>query len=218
MKKGFTLIELLIVVLIIAILAAIAIPNFLEFQTRAKVSRVKSDHRSLATGLEAYYVDNNEYPAMAVGEWGANAQWVLGAPGAYNICTFRLRNSATQITLMHTMTTPIAYITGYFPDPFASSKGSSFAYRTYSFTWILFSYGPDRDENNPRTNPSDHNNYIPEYQMMGGIDFNFETAFNIDVSQPSSLYLGSIGVKGTGLHYDPTNGTTSEGDVVRVKG
>ena len=121
MKKGFTLIELLIVVLIIAILAAIAIPNFLEFQTRAKVSRVKSDHRSLATGLEAYYVDNNEYPAMATQLLGANASYAAGAPGAYNMCTFRIRNTATQMTLLKTVTTPIAYITSFFPDPFASS-------------------------------------------------------------------------------------------------
>ncbi len=63
-KRGFTLIELLIVVAIIAILAAIAVPNFLEAQTRAKVARVRSDHRSLATAVESYYVDNNEYPAM----------------------------------------------------------------------------------------------------------------------------------------------------------
>jgi len=58
---GFTLIELLIVVAIIAILALIAVPNFLEAQTRAKISRAKSDMRSLATAEEAYFVDYNSY-------------------------------------------------------------------------------------------------------------------------------------------------------------
>jgi len=61
-KKGFTLIELLIVVAIIAILAAIAIPNFLAAQVRAKVSRAKGELRTVATALESYFVDNNYYP------------------------------------------------------------------------------------------------------------------------------------------------------------
>ena len=61
-RKGFTLIELLIVVAIIAILALIAVPNFLEAQMRSKVSRVYSDMRSMAVAFEAYYVDNNAYP------------------------------------------------------------------------------------------------------------------------------------------------------------
>ncbi len=60
--KAFTLIELLIVVAIIAILAAIAVPNFLEAQTRAKVSRGYADMRSVATALETYAVDNSKYP------------------------------------------------------------------------------------------------------------------------------------------------------------
>lgn len=60
--NGFTLVELLIVVSIIAVLAVIAVPNFLEALTRAKVSRVKSDLRAAATCIEAYGVDNNAYP------------------------------------------------------------------------------------------------------------------------------------------------------------
>ena len=61
-KHGFTLIELLIVIAIIAILALIAIPNFLEAQTRAKVSRVKADMRTLGGACEAYTVDWNNPP------------------------------------------------------------------------------------------------------------------------------------------------------------
>ena len=61
-QAGFTLIELLVVVAILAILAAIAVPNFLEAQTRAKVARVTSDLRAAATCLEAYAMDNNQYP------------------------------------------------------------------------------------------------------------------------------------------------------------
>ena len=62
--KAFTLIELLIVVAIIAILAAIAVPNFLEAQTRAKISRTVSDMRSIATAVEAYIIDNNNVPIL----------------------------------------------------------------------------------------------------------------------------------------------------------
>lgn len=59
--KGFTLIELLIVVAIIGILAAIAVPNFLNAQMRAKIARTHADQKAVSTSLEQYFLDWNTY-------------------------------------------------------------------------------------------------------------------------------------------------------------
>ena len=61
-SKGFTLIELLIVVAIIGIIAAIAIPNLLNAIDRGKQKRTMADVRSIGTAVESYAVDNNVYP------------------------------------------------------------------------------------------------------------------------------------------------------------
>ena len=64
-SKGFTLIELLIVVAIIGIIAAIAIPNLLNAIDRGKQKRTMADMRSIGTAVESYAVDNNVYPVAA---------------------------------------------------------------------------------------------------------------------------------------------------------
>lgn len=64
-RKGFTLIELLIVVAIIGIIVAIAIPNLLNAIQRAKQRRTMGDMRSIATAIESYATDYNSYPPPA---------------------------------------------------------------------------------------------------------------------------------------------------------
>jgi prepilin-type N-terminal cleavage/methylation domain-containing protein len=65
-EKGFTLIELLIVVAIIGILAAIAIPQFASYRKKAFDSAAASDLKTMRTELEGYYTDNFRYPNAAL--------------------------------------------------------------------------------------------------------------------------------------------------------
>ena len=66
-QNGFTLIELLIVVAIIGILAAIAVPNFLNAQLRAKIADTQSDLRTFIVAMQQYHLDNNSYHAHRCG-------------------------------------------------------------------------------------------------------------------------------------------------------
>lgn len=213
--KGFTLIELLIVVAIIAILAAIAVPNFLEAQVRSKVSRVKADQRSLATALESYYIDNNGYPEQdssggTADGFGANA--LPNASGqllAYP--TFRRKQNNTD--QLHTLTTPISYITSLFPDPFAKTPGAIFCYsrpdgilgpEVVNSGWIVWSWGPDVDESQI-TSPGKMGCDLTAKPPAVA-----DTYYNPRGVVPSPTLIDQA-------TYDPTNGTTSHGDVYRYK-
>jgi len=94
--KGFTLIELLIVVAIIGILAAIAVPNFLNAQTRAQLAQVQSNFKALATAFESYHVD---YGCYALHD----------PPHNYNV-------------YKNALTTPVAYIARIPVDIFQTAK------------------------------------------------------------------------------------------------
>ena len=113
-KKGFTLIELLIVVVIIGILAAIAIPKFANTKEKAFVASMKSDLRNLITAQEAYFSDNTNNYAPAISNLGTNyasspgitvvlsnvttTGWGASATstGTSKTCTITLGGSATD--------------------------------------------------------------------------------------------------------------------------
>jgi len=204
MKKiyGFTLIELLIVVAIIAILAAIAVPNFLEAQVRSKVSRTRSDLRTIATGLESYAVDNNHYPPML----GPVGSIYVGEPSqtAYGIDRgFEWR------TLPPMLSTPVAYLSTQFIDvfkiggvgsqaphlgnPYDSGNAFDIGYTYHNIVdYVRAGWGPENID------------YYGSWRIFSlGPDKAYNTPFG-----DADASLGWI--------YDPTNGTISRGCVLRT--
>ena len=79
MRKGFTLIELLIVVVIIGILAAIAIPKFANTKQKAYITAMKSDLRNLVTSEEAYFSDSSSYTST-IGNLKYNSSTGVSTP------------------------------------------------------------------------------------------------------------------------------------------
>jgi type II secretion system protein G len=207
--KAFTLIELLIVVAIIAILAAIAVPNFLEAQTRAKISRAKSDLRSITTALEAYAVDNNVYPtkrgALLAGL--VNTGTIIGSW----VPEVRTDNEAS-------ITTPIAYLTTVPRDVFNRGNAKLDAlnlgenHPVYGFRYA-------RMIDRPGT-------MIPANELAGagGSDLSATDPFGIPgqtrLTRYGRWFMLSSGpdldddIFGFNNQHDPTNGTVSNGDIL----
>jgi prepilin-type N-terminal cleavage/methylation domain-containing protein len=207
--RAFTLIELLIVVAIIAILAAIAVPNFLEAQTRAKVSRARADLRSVATALEAYRIDFNVYPPHRGPTLETEPVHTLNGYGGSRSFGFR--------TISLRLSTPISYITSTaLIDPFkrgAEDPGNLMAYESGDPTDIALVY---------------HNIYqYAIIEMAAGFD---PDDFNNDYGHwrifslgPNKRYETTSGT-GTGFGnpnfgwiYDATNGTISTGFIIRTQ-
>lgn len=197
MKKftGFTLIELLIVVAIIAILAAIAVPNFLEAQVRAKVSRAKNDMRSIATALEAYRTDNNDYVP------DRQTFGILGGGG---------------LIPLYWLTTPVAYMSSVPPNAFPnknSQSESKTAYLYYTKGWLRVLTNNWTNQNLVALNDATGKKWVT---VSIGPDllpsFGEYILFGEDYVNSIVSHFGGT----NGCLYDPTNGTMSHGDIVRA--
>ena len=196
-RKGFTLIELLIVVAIIAILAAIAIPNFLQAQTRAKVTRVKAEMHSIAVGLESYYVDENAYIPCD------GTPWTPPSGNTYDQ-TSRL-------------STPIAYMPSVPKDRFQAQ-------------WLQNNYPGASGLGRPFPHYSDSCDAGSKWIMNAGKFFPYSVGGGVFPGQQSShkwallsygpcqkYYWGdTFNWYPVMTEYDPTNGTVSNGCIIRL--
>jgi type II secretory pathway pseudopilin PulG len=154
-RHGITLVEVAIVVTVTAFMTVVIALVFLESQKRARVARTKSEMRTLATAIEAYYVDWSIYPGCGIGRFGTrgfrtfnsdvarrtgNLSGVADLP-SFSICDFPAPDKGFL-----TLTTGVSFIgwskgprqrqlfpyTPYIPaypvDPFCADRGATFVY------------------------------------------------------------------------------------------
>jgi len=100
---GFTLIEVMITVAIVAILAAVALPNYLDYLTRSKLVEAKSGLADMRTRLEQYFLDNRAYPAECIAPAaGPAGTGKIYLPAAAQFFTFTCNLAATTYTVTAT--------------------------------------------------------------------------------------------------------------------
>lgn len=91
-KNGFTLVEILVVVTIIALLVSIAMPQLAAYKIRANNGTCGADLRSLATAMEAYYVDNSTYATATLGGLTTSYSFLQTKAGGGNACNVKIIN------------------------------------------------------------------------------------------------------------------------------
>jgi prepilin-type N-terminal cleavage/methylation domain-containing protein len=227
--RGFTLIELLIVIAIILILIAIALPNFLEAQIRAKVTKEYGEMRSLATGIEALRVERG---FLLVDFWDDDINGIklarFGTPTSPNkifgaCCSWHNHDVRGGTTGLFTpLTTPVKYLTEVPPDPFFDTHDLGCLIPQDVLPPVTYMY-LDREQADARIGFGHH----PDDEFRGaahcwspdGRDGCTPAVRHVAPLKTDSYVLIGFGPDGSrcgpyDTPYNPTNGTKSAGDTL----
>jgi type II secretory pathway pseudopilin PulG len=185
------LFNILLFSIMLTLLTAAAVPNFLEAQYRQRMARVKADLPALAAGLEAYKIDFDKYPGDGTQycwnypAWPCNQYWYIP----------------------DSVTTPVPYLSSTREDPFREDVGMSVSFRRYRYWYVDMTWGT------AGTRSSESAYYAFLKSWYG--------SWRLGSSGPDGLfgpYYSTGSYPGTSypqlpLPYDPTNGIISNGDI-----
>ncbi|MEN6625711.1 MAG: prepilin-type N-terminal cleavage/methylation domain-containing protein [Candidatus Sumerlaeia bacterium] len=191
MKRGFTYIELTIVVVIICILAAIAVPNFLEARTRSGVSRSIADLAMLSMTLESYRLENHAYPLNT--KPGEPEGWDLKA-----------------------LTTPIAYVSALPLDSLTlgDARGRYHPTPMPAIPYRYFNALQLDEVKGLQLEPGPYTTPMPGFHAA--LLWGYGPASTVPAERGEGSTKLLPGGKVEILAYDPTNGTVSFGDIYQA--
>ena len=211
----------LIILVVIGVLSLIATPNFLESQTRAKVSRVQSDLRSVVTALETYNLDNKGYPEKIEALWQGQVAYLNSAPtdpfGGESFSSSRGYGENTRLRYLAGAEAYRNALSAGLIQPGEKVPSKKF--------YLLYSFGPDGADDRGSILYDATNGTVSRGDIVKIGGDSHSTAWADSKEQKKSVRsskpLGggeisrAVGGPSLGdkLAYDSSNGTSSAGDI-----